>query len=121
MNGITLEHNDQFRLLVSDAVRRGDPETAALAKALANGSEALNLTSLEQLAARIIDSGDEILLCSLLDYCVSNSIMVDMERLNRNHVKGWRKLLARVRERVFGARPFWSVFGDGEKEGDTIS
>ena len=125
MNGIALERNAELHLLLSSACRRGDPETAALAKALANGSRALDLTSLEQLSERILAGGDDILITWLIAYCVSNSIMFDPEWLNRHQPKGWRKLLAWVQQRFIGVqpKPVWrvSVFGDGEKEGDTIS
>lgn len=109
MNDLTLKRNEQFRLLVRDASRRGDPDTSALAAGLADGSQQLNLSSLGRLTDGILATDDDLLICLLIEYCVSNSIMFQTE----HQAGGWRKFWARVKE---------GLFGDGERKGeDTIS
>ena len=91
MNNITLKYNDQFRALVSVASHRADGETAALAAALVDGTQALSLTSLERLTQGILAGEDDLLTCLLIDYCVSQGIMFPTD-----DEKGLRGLWKRV-------------------------
>jgi hypothetical protein len=98
MKTITLERDNLFRSLVRSTSRRADPETASLAEAIADGTRALDMASLEQLTRRILDTGDGVLLDRLVAYCISHSIMFDVEMIR---AKGWRKLLVRLKRRPF--------------------
>jgi hypothetical protein len=118
MKTLNLTINADFLALARATARLADPETAALAAAMAAGTEPLTPANLWALTELIIaasqDEGD-ILLSDLICYCTSQGVMFDVELINRRHLKGWRKLVAQAKEMVLG------VFqGRGTRE-DTIS
>jgi hypothetical protein len=124
MNGIVLKRNPELYQLLTSAIQEGDPETAALAAALRNRTRPLDLASLGKLSERILAGDNAWLIYCLTAYCRSTSIILNPERLPRQP-KGWRKLSAWAEQKFLGVKPkpVWIVigFGEGEKEGDTIS
>jgi hypothetical protein len=124
MSGIVLKRNPQLYQLLASAIQEGDPETAALAAALRNRTRPLDLPALEQLSERILAGDNAWLIYCLTTYYLSNSILYRLDQLPRQP-KGWRKLSAWAEQKFLGVKPkpVWTVigFGEGEKEGDTIS
>jgi len=112
-------------MLVEATRYLADPETAAMAAAMAARQQPLDVENLAQLTGRILDGDDDMLIGPLIIYCGTQGIMFDTSEHNRLHPKsyieivppvtGLRKLLAQMRETVLG------VFqGQGKKE-DTIT
>lgn len=103
MKNIELKYNEQFRLLVRLASEDADPQTAALATALADGSQALTLDSLARLTNGVLATEKDLLICALIDYLVSQGIMFPTD--DERGLRGlWKRVCRAFSEMVSRGR-----------------